>query len=56
MKVLYVDDSGKVHANDHSKVAVFGGFSIDEGKWHQFVRQISGAKALHFPDRPKPYD
>jgi hypothetical protein len=51
MHLLYLDDSGKVHPNDPAKVAVFAGFSVDEHKWHDLVRQISGAKARFFPKR-----
>ncbi len=56
MRFLYLDDSGKIHANHDSKFAVFAGFSVDEGRWHPLVRQLNGAKAAFFPARPKPYD
>ncbi|MFO0938696.1 MAG: hypothetical protein U0798_19510, partial [Gemmataceae bacterium] len=51
MKILYLDDSGKVHGNDPSKVAVFSGFSVDMEKWHRINRQIAGAKAKLMPGR-----
>ena len=56
MRILYLDDSGKIHANHDSTVAVFGGFSIDEGVWHRFVKQVNGAKAYFYPMKPKPYE
>jgi hypothetical protein len=51
MCFLYLDDSGKIHPNDSSKVFVLGGFSVDEDRWHKVVRQVSGAKKLYFPKR-----
>ena len=46
MQLLYLDDSGKIHPNEKdTKVAVFAGFTVDEGNWHRLVRQVSGAKA-----------
>ena len=56
MQILYLDDSGKVHSNDTSSVAVFAGFSIDEERWHPLIRQITGAKAKFFPNRGKPHE
>ncbi len=56
MKYLYLDDSGKIHTNDHSKFFVLAGFSVDEGHWHRFIRQINGAKGNYFPTNGKPYD
>lgn len=56
MRILYLDDSGKVHANNDSRVAAFGGFSVDEGSWHRVVRKIAGLKAAMFPNRGKPDD
>ncbi len=56
MHLLYLDDSGKVHPNDPTPVAVFAGFSIPEDRWHDFVRQVSGAKAKYFPNRGKPHE
>lgn len=51
MRYLFLDDSGKVHPNDSSKFAVFGGFSLDESRWHAVVRQVAGAKARLHPAR-----
>lgn len=51
MRILYLDDSGKLHPNDSSTFVTFGGFSIDETQWHRFVKQVSGAKAAFFPNR-----
>jgi hypothetical protein len=51
MQILYLDDSGKIHVHDSSKVVVFGGFSVDEGTWHRLIRQVTGAKAHFFPHR-----
>lgn len=56
MQLLYLDDSGKVHPNDSAMVAVFAGFSVDEGRWHSLIRQISGAKAHWLPARGKPHE
>lgn len=56
MRFLYLDDSGKPHPGHPSRCLVFGGFSIDESNWHAFVRQLSGAKAAHFPKRGRPSD
>jgi Protein of unknown function (DUF3800) len=56
MRLLYLDDSGKVHANDPAKFVVFGGFSVDEGRWHHVVRQVAGAKAGFFGAKGKPTD
>jgi hypothetical protein len=56
MRTLYLDDSGKVHPHDPSKFVVFGGFSVDEGRWHDLVRQVAGAKAGFFGAKGKPYD
>jgi len=55
MQILYLDDSGKIHPNDPSKVAVFAGFTVDENNWHRLVRQITGAKVKFFPTR-KPHE
>jgi len=55
MRILYLDDSGKIHPHDPSTVVVFGGFSVDEGDWHRLIRQISGAKGNFF-ERRKPRD
>lgn len=54
MHLLYLDDSGKVHPNDTSLVAVIAGFSVDERNWHALIRQVSGAKAHILPKRGKP--
>jgi hypothetical protein len=51
MRLLYLDDSGKLHPNDSSTFVTFGGFSIDESQWHPFVRRVSGAKRAFFPNR-----
>ncbi|MCE9529695.1 MAG: hypothetical protein K8T89_00925, partial [Planctomycetes bacterium] len=51
MRILYLDDSGKIHPNDSTAVAVFAGFSVDENRWHRLIRQITGAKAKHLPAR-----
>jgi hypothetical protein len=51
MRILYLDDSGKVHPNDPAKVVVFAGFSVDEESWHDLIRKISGVKARSFPYR-----
>ena len=56
MKILYLDDSGKVHPNDPARFVVFGGFSVDEGRWHSLVRQLNGVKYRFFPQRSKPYE
>ncbi len=56
MRILYLDDSGKVHANDPSRFVVFGGFSVDEGRWHDLLRQTAGAKAAFFASKGKPND
>lgn len=56
MHLLYLDDSGKVHPNDPSRVAVFAGFSVDESMSHRLIRQINGAKARFFPKRGKPHE
>ena len=56
MRILYLDDSGKLHPNDTSKFVVFGGISVDEGNWHKLVRQINGAKAAFFAKRGNPND
>jgi hypothetical protein len=49
MRILYLDDSGKVHPNDPAKFVVFGGFSVDEGRWRALVRQLNGMKNRFFP-------
>lgn len=54
MRFLYLDDSGKPETAHPSKVLAFAGFSVDQRKWHDVVRQLSGAKAMHFPGRGKP--
>lgn len=54
MRFLYLDDSGKIHPNDPTRVVVFGGFSIDEAQWHSLVRQINGAKSNFYPKRGTP--
>ncbi len=54
MRILYLDDSGKIHPHDSSRVVVFAGFSVDEGDWHRVLRQISGAKANFFRPRGNP--
>jgi hypothetical protein len=54
MRILYLDDSGKIHPHDPAKVVVFAGFSVDEDSWHQLIRQIAGAKATSFPNRGNP--
>lgn len=51
MRILYLDDSGKLHPNDSSTFVTFGGFSIDESQWHRFVKQINGAKSNFYPNR-----
>lgn len=56
MRILYLDDSGKVHPNDPAKFVVFGGFSVDEGRWHALIRQLNGVKNRFFPHRSKPYE
>jgi hypothetical protein len=56
MKILYLDDSGKVHPSHSSKYAVFAGFSLNHSNWHSFTRQITGAKARFFPGRGNPND
>ncbi|MBS0210713.1 MAG: DUF3800 domain-containing protein [Planctomycetes bacterium] len=56
MRILYLDDSGKIHPNDPTSVVVFGGFSIDESNWHRLVRQLNGAKAAFFSNRGNPND
>ena len=53
---VYLDDSGKVHTKDPAKFVVFGGCSVDEGRWHDVVRQVAGAKAGFFPAKGKPTD
>jgi hypothetical protein len=54
MRILYLDDSGKIHPNDPSKVVVFAGFSVDEESWYDLIRKIAGAKAKCFPERGSP--
>ncbi len=56
MRILYLDDSGKIHPNDPAKVVVFAGFSVDEESWHRLIRQIAGAKSGSFPNRGNPND
>lgn len=56
MQFLYLDDSGKVHANDPTPVAAFAGFAVHENAWHGVLRQIAGAKAHWFPKRGKPHE
>ena len=56
MRILYLDDSGKIHPNDPAKVVVFAGFSVDEESWHRLIRQIAGAKSGGFPNRGNPND
>src|SRR6266849_4058385 len=56
MRILYLDDSGKVHPNDPAKVVVFAGFSVNEESWHDLIRQINGAKSKLFPHRGSPND
>jgi hypothetical protein len=51
MQILYIDDSGKIHAKDQGNVAVFAGFSIPEERWHKFVGQVNGIKASIYPSR-----
>jgi hypothetical protein len=55
VRFLYLDDSGKPEPQHPSKVLAFAGFSVDQRKWHDVVRQISGAKGAHFPGRGKPW-
>ena len=55
MLFLYLDDSGKVHPSHPSRHVVFGGFAVDEHRWHQLVRQLSGAKGRYFPKRGSPH-
>jgi hypothetical protein len=54
MRILYLDDSGKIHPHDPSKVVVFAGFSVDEEHWYNLFRKIVGTKAKHFPNRGNP--
>src|SRR5262245_50567949 len=54
MRILYLDDSGKIHPNDPARFVVFAGFSVDEESWHELVRKITGAKARFFPHRGNP--
>jgi hypothetical protein len=54
MRFLYLDDYGKINAKDNSSFFVLAGFSVDEGRWHRVVRQISGAKANFLPTQGKP--
>ncbi len=56
MRILYLDDSGKIHPNDPAKMVVFGGFSVDEESWHRVVRRVPGAKSSSFPNRGSPHD
>lgn len=56
MRILYLDDSGKIHPNDPAKVVVFAGFSVNEESWHDLIRKIAGAKSRHFPNRGNPND
>src|SRR5437763_888495 len=56
MRILYLDDSGKIHVNDPCKFVVFGGFSVDEESWHQLIRKVAGAKGGIFPNRGSPHD
>ena len=56
MRYLYLDDSGKIHKNDPAKFFVLAGFSIEEGQWHKFTRQVNGAKSNFLPTNGKPYD
>ena len=51
MRILYLDDSGKIHPNDPTRFAVLAGFSVDESRWHALSRQIAGAKGKFFPGR-----
>lgn len=50
MRFLFLDDSGKIHPNDASRFAGFGGFSLDERQWHRLVRQVAGAKSSFYPN------
>ena len=56
MRILYLDDSGKIHPNDPAKFVVFAGFSIDDDSWHELIRQLAGVKAKNFPKRGNPND
>jgi hypothetical protein len=53
MRFLYLDDSGKTDPNHPSKYVVYAGLSVDEANWATLHRQITGAKAAHFPLRAR---
>jgi hypothetical protein len=54
MRFLYLDDSGKADPRHPSRVVVFAGLSIDHGRWHPMVRQVTGAKAKFLARRGHP--
>ncbi len=54
MRILYLDDSGKVDVSHDSTIAVIAGFSIAVTEWHRFQRQVVGAKAKIRPERGNP--
>ena len=56
MRFLYLDDYGKIYPKDPSKFFVLAGFSVDEGRWHKVVRQVSGAKGSFLHANGKPSD
>lgn len=54
MHLLFLDDSGKPDPRHPSQFMVLGGFSVPGEKYHDVVRQVTGAKARFFPGRGKP--
>jgi hypothetical protein len=54
MHLLFLDDSGKPDANHPSKFMVLAGFSVSSDKYHDVVRQVTGAKNRFFPGRGNP--
>jgi hypothetical protein len=51
MRFLYLDDSGKAHANDQALAVAFAGVSVDEDSYHDLVRRLTAAKAKYFPSK-----
>jgi hypothetical protein len=54
VRLLYLDDSGKAHPNDSSRVLVYAGISLDASSWAELHRRITGLKAALFPGRGNP--
>jgi hypothetical protein len=51
MRLLYLDDSGKISPKHPSKFLVYAGFSVDAGEWQTLTRRITGAKYHYYPNR-----